>query len=125
MDWKETLACWDALAGKEPKAVRVSLHRIGDQKALQALSRETREEFERRVAALFRESWREYFTISALWSSWDALGIKAASDDLKRLKASQSVGNPPTKIEEIRKVFQTPPDPEVPKMARAWLERNR
>lgn len=77
---------------------------------------------------MLSEAWREYFTLSALWNAWEALGEKLVKLERKRVLDAQQVGNPPTKIEEIRRIWSEPrikPGDPAHRRVVEWLEQHR
>lgn len=110
MEWQEVVAAWDEAVAKAGKGQRASIHRIGDQKAVRCLAAEATDRLQvlARAEVMFSEEWREYFTIASLWNSWEALGEKGTELERQRKINSQAVGNPPTKIEEIRRIWSEP-----------------
>lgn len=127
MDWKRVVAVWDELC-PERKGVRANLTRFGDQKAVKGIlaAGVTEEELRERISAYLGEEWRDCYQLSSLWSAWDALIVVMA--ERKRLRAihSQAVGNPPTKQEEIKRIWAEPPlraGDEAHQELVAWLRK--
>lgn len=109
MDWKRVVAVWDELCPAR-KGVKANISRYGDQRAVKGILASGVDEgvYREMIAAYLSEDWRDCYQLSALWSGWDA--ILAALTERKRKRALnlQSSGNPPTKIEEIRRVWAEP-----------------
>jgi hypothetical protein len=110
MDWKEVVETWNSACAAAGKGVFGNIQKPGDQKAVRGIlsSGADASQVAARAKILLREDWRDHFTLSALWSGWEALGEIAGREAKKRELAAQSVGNPPSKIEEIKKVWAEP-----------------
>lgn len=130
MDWEEVIAEWNAAVEAAGRGQRADLTRLGDQRAVKALAQHCWDpsQLKERARLMLSEEWREYFTVSALWNAWEALGEKLSKLERKRRLDSQQVGNPPTKIEEIRRMWSEPSlrpgDPAHQRLS-AWLQEHQ
>ncbi len=130
MDWEEVIAEWNAAVAAAGHGQQADLARLGDQRAVRAISQTGIQplQFRSRADLMLSEGWREYFTLSALWNAWEALGEKLVKLERKKRLDAQQVGNPPTKIEEIRRMWSEPPlragDPAHQRLS-AWLQEHQ
>ncbi len=110
MDWKRVVEVWDEMC-PERKGVRANISRYGDQRAVKGIlaSGATEEHLRERIACYLAEDWRDCYQLSSLWSAWDALLVTLTEKRRLRLIHSQAVGNPPTKQEEIKRIWAEPP----------------
>ncbi len=127
MDWKRVLAVWDEMC-PERKGVRGNVARYGDQAALKGIvaSGVSEEELRERIAYYLGEEWRDCYQLSSLWSGWDAPLVTMAEKRRLRILHSQAVGNPPTKQEEIKRIWAEPPlraGDEAHQELVAWLRK--
>lgn len=109
MDWKRVVAVWDELC-PERKGVSANISRFGDQRAVKGIlaAGVTEDELREMISAYTAEEWRDCYQLSALWSGWEA--IRVALTERKRLRRLnlQAVGNPPTKMDEIKRIWAEP-----------------
>jgi hypothetical protein len=108
MGWKEVVEVWDRAVAKAGRGQRANLGKLGEQAAVRHLAALDLSQVLARAELMLAEEWREYCSISALWSSWEVLGEKVAKRERERAINSQAVGNPPTKTEEIRRIWAEP-----------------
>ena len=110
MDWKEVIDAWNLTCAAAGNGVRGNIQKPGDQKAVRGILSTGADAAQvvARAKVMLEEEWRDHFTLSALWSGWEALGEIAAKEARKRELNSQSTGNPPTKLEEIKRVWAEP-----------------
>jgi len=110
MDWREVVEVWNSACAAAGKGVFGNIQKPGDQRAIRGIlsSGADASQVAARAKIMLGEDWRDHFTLSALWSGWEALGDIAAREARKRELNSQSSGNPPTRIEEINRVWSEP-----------------